>query len=590
MGQIVIWFVLLLLVILIINNFWKQIKGLFYFGRARLSQCQEQNKLLGVVTGEDPLKSLTVTKGVMLSSETKCPLSHNNVVFSKSTCDHNGGVMDSSDGIKLTICKNAINKGKSVTFYIAVDLNGPFKFVAPSDCETDFNMSSPYYWIGVAGACHFQKHIKVEFEHFGACHSSHYRLLCCEDNDEPYTMRPVDYKLRFTVQDDGKSLCEFMIQKFCSFCLDHHHEDTNMHRVSALYLKPDPLGSLNNFSIEIWFTLVISHCLNKSKKSYEGRGLKLNDSYLFEAPSHKNSMYYFTLEYQQAANGWRISHDQSTEIKAKKNYYQGKTIAGAKANEENILFPPCFILDISNTEHICSSCLDIDFTITLYNNKERKNAIKSHTFKLVAKDCKSKGDILPSHIRDNNKPKYKELVEYSKNISSKWTDIATELGVDRVQIGIIECDYPRDVQRQCCEMLHHWLQKYPSACWCDFIEALRTADQNDIANKARGRLVKYLKNIDLLNLEKYLNFVPEDSLQCLVTYLLQHATVNLNSCGNRKEKIKLVSEAYFGEQNPSWTDLYRALKKAKCDNAASLIEATFLPIYNETNISVMLLP
>ena len=56
--------------------------------------------------------------------EIKCPLMHKYIV--SGTYDHNGGVLTSRDGIKITIPKDAIIKGDLVTFYTVVDLCGPF--------------------------------------------------------------------------------------------------------------------------------------------------------------------------------------------------------------------------------------------------------------------------------------------------------------------------------------------------------------------------------------------------------------------------------------------------------------------------------
>ena len=121
------------------------------------------------------------------------PLPNSDIV--SGSCDHNGGVISSEDGIKIIVPAGAIKGGDLVTFHIATGLFGPF--VLPSKCQT--NLASLYYWIGVSGSYHFQKPVKVEFEHFGACDPSHYQLLCCEDDDESYTMRPVDCGLSFSV-------------------------------------------------------------------------------------------------------------------------------------------------------------------------------------------------------------------------------------------------------------------------------------------------------------------------------------------------------------------------------------------------------
>ena len=77
-------------------------------------------------------------------SPTVSPLLGSSVV--SSTCDHNGGIVNSTkDGIKVIIPKGTIKEGDSVTFSIAESLCGPF--VLPLHSQAD--LASPYYWIGV---------------------------------------------------------------------------------------------------------------------------------------------------------------------------------------------------------------------------------------------------------------------------------------------------------------------------------------------------------------------------------------------------------------------------------------------------------
>ena len=105
----------------------------------------------------------------------------------QGSCDHNGGILITEDGMKFTISIGAITDRDLVTFYFATNLHGqhgPFKL--PSCSQTD--ITSPYYWIGVSRLYHFQKPIQVELEHFGAYDASYYQLLCCEDDEECYTM------------------------------------------------------------------------------------------------------------------------------------------------------------------------------------------------------------------------------------------------------------------------------------------------------------------------------------------------------------------------------------------------------------------
>ena len=221
------------------------------------------------------------------------PLPDSNIV--SSSCDHNGGILTSKHGdLKVTIPEGAIKDGDLATFYIATDLFGPF--VLPSKCQAD--VVSPYYWIGANGSYHFHKPIKVEFEHFGACDPSHYQLLCCEDDDESYTMRPVDYELSFTVRDD-MSWCTFRTNHFCSYCLFHGCEDPKINRISAVFLNSNNFQFLNQS--QVWFRFPISYCLKRNEELYTKEGMILDggQSYNFEAPSDKTSVSYFTLTYSK---------------------------------------------------------------------------------------------------------------------------------------------------------------------------------------------------------------------------------------------------------------------------------------------------
>ena len=181
------------------------------------------------------------------------PLPNSNIV--SSSCDHNGGIITSEDGIKLTIPEGAIKDGDLVTFHIATGLFGPF--VLPSKCQAD--VVSPYYWIGVSGSYHFYKPVQVEFEHFGACDPSHYQLLTCEDDDESYIMRRVDYEISFTVQDEI-SLCTFRTNHICSYCLFYDYKDPCINRICAVFLKSKNVQYLNQFSAaQVWFTFPIRY-------------------------------------------------------------------------------------------------------------------------------------------------------------------------------------------------------------------------------------------------------------------------------------------------------------------------------------------
>ena len=297
----------------------------------------------------------------------KCPLSH----ATSGLCDHNGGVLFSKDGdLKLTIPKGAIKDGDLVILSLASDLYGPF--VLPSKCQTD--VVSPYYWIGVSGSYHFYKPIQVEFEHFAvvtACDPSHYQLLCCKDDDESYTMRPVDYDLSFTVQDDI-SWCTFYTEHFCSCCLLHGCEDPINNRIAAIYLKTKDYQCLTHFTAEIWFSFHVSHCLKRNEELYTQEGMVLDKkcSCVFEASCDKSSINYFALTYQQDIYGWNVKHLRSTKVDTKEiNFYNYYTdINELKASEEKGLFPQRFIVDVTKKSD-CNSDLDTTIMIILHNTE-----------------------------------------------------------------------------------------------------------------------------------------------------------------------------------------------------------------------------
>ena len=237
--------------------------------------------------------------------KTKGPLSYSE----SGSCDHNGGVLTSKYGdLIVTIPKGAIKEGDLVTLSLASDLYGPF--ILPLKHRS--GIVSPYYWIGVSELYHFQMPVQVEFEHFAvvtACDPSHYQLLCCEDDDESYTMRPaVGCNPRFTIRDDI-SWCAFNSDNFCSYCLLHGCKDPGISRIAALYLKTKNYQYLTHFTAEVWFSLNISQCLNRNKELYTNQGMELDRTCNcnFEAACDKNSTSYFTLAYPEDVNGWDLN-------------------------------------------------------------------------------------------------------------------------------------------------------------------------------------------------------------------------------------------------------------------------------------------
>ena len=318
---------------------------------------------------EDVPISLSDTVSPLLNPsdfKIKCPLSNGKAV--SGICDHNGGVLTSKDhDLRITIPVGAIEDGHVVKLYIATDFYGPFHYQGYPN-----NLASPYYWIAATGSYRFQKPVQVKFEHFGVVTDpSHYQLLTCEDDDKSHTMRPVDYPLEFTVQDDI-SLCTFQTNHFCSHCL-FNDQVVVPKRISALYLKPENFEHLNHFRIEIWFSFPVSLCLKRNKQLYKNRRLTLDSSYSFEVSCDKNSASCFKLKYCEDIDGWTIKHTLPTVVNTEKvNFYNHYTnMEDLEANEECQLFPPRFILNVERNPE-CTINLNTEINVTLHNAEQRK--------------------------------------------------------------------------------------------------------------------------------------------------------------------------------------------------------------------------
>ena len=273
--------------------------------------------------------------------------------------------MSEGGDLKLTIPQGAIKDGDQVIFCTASDLFGPF--VLPSNCQTD--LASPYYWIGVGESYRFHKPVQVEFEHFAVvtapCDPSHYQLLTCEDDDKPYTLRPVDYYLSFKVYDNV-SLCAFNTKHLRAFCLYHNCKHPMVSRVAALYLKPDDFQYLTRFTVEVWFCLRVRHYLKTCKTYYERKRMTLDASCSFETSCDKSSTSYFTLNYNDDFDGWKIEHSKSRKIRAYEinfyNYYA--SMEALKESGENSLSPPHFIINAVKKPE-CTKDLNTAINISL---------------------------------------------------------------------------------------------------------------------------------------------------------------------------------------------------------------------------------
>ena len=581
----------------------------------------------------------------------------------------------------MTIPKGAIKDGDLVNICTAVDFYGPF--VLPSKCPT--SLVSPYYWIGSTNSYRFQKPVKVELEHFAvvtACDPSHYQLLTCADDDESYTMRPVDYELDFKVQGNI-SLCTFHTQHFCSYCLWHKSDDLVINRIGAFYLKPENFQWLNYYTVEIWFSFLSSYCLKRNKELYTKNGMVLdtNCACSFEVSSDKRSTSYFSLNYKEDFDGWHVDYCRRKEIQTKDinflNYCT--TFEQLKENEENGLFPPRFILKVTKKSK-CDKNLNTSITIALNKDGElikpepvrfnlfvpistttkdptHTNLPKNNSL-LCDNDCVSDNitqadpvcstecdhppnqkdfvyvyghclyqkpepvDLIkydydypyhntnspelgkkPLHsINDHdchsNKPELAKLTKYSTKISSRWQEIALELKIPEHNISTINIDH-RFAQEKCFAMFSTWLNITIHPCWCHFILALYNVGLSSVAEEAKKHIQGYetvnvissntdesiLKDnaIDFHELVRFLKDVPEKNTNYFIICLLQKESaihvikdIRRNS-GSREKNMKKLCEAFLKE-DPSWSKVYEALKKAECNDLADFIEACFLPM------------
>ena len=562
-------------------------------------------------------KKVPKSREILRNLNIKCPLSNNQIVSFQ--CDHKGRVINDENGITLTIPEGAIRNGDLVMFYIAVDMHGPF--VIPSNCKTD--LASPYYWIGVSKSYCFQKHIQVEFEHYGACDPSHYQLLICKDDDESYTMRPVDYELTFRVQG-GRSLCTYYTDHFCSLCLEHNYKDQNKHHICALYLVPADLENIlsqdhmnelepsHNFLVAVWFSYDVPFCLKRNEQLYKKEGMKRKESYLFSASIDETNEYFFELNYPPAADPWCMGYSRSKKILATDlNFHRDPltTVANLKVNEKNGLFPPRFIINLSNSKCNCSTSLNTEITITLRNGSEENKVINSPIkFPILVQKCptpikcslnQSKDITQPDH--DCYEPKLAELMENHAELSSHWKSIACKLQILEHEIEVIKIDH-NNFKDRCREMFKMWLQRTARPCWCHYVEALRAVNLHNLAQKLTARYLKQRSMSADVTVSSIVN-VLEDKDNTLNHHRLKRLLIELtdsivldcdlfyfayrllgikevraikDSNGSRVDKIHQICEAFLKTESPSWNKLYDALKEAQFFDLADKVKVCYL--------------
>ena len=527
--------------------------------------------------------------------------------------DHSGGILTSGDsGLKLIIPEGAIMDGDLVTLYIAIGLYGPFKL--PPHCQ----LASPYYWISVSGSYHFYKPIQVEFEHFAvvtACDPSHYQLLTCEDDDESYSMQPVNYELKFRVQGNV-SLCTFHTYHFCSHCLSHNCKDPMINKIGAFFLKQRNFQSLDEFTVEIWFSFPISYCMKRNEELYTKKGMILHSdsTSIFEASSNRSSRSYFSLSYKHRIYGWHIDHFRFKDIPTEQvNFYNHFTsMKELEIHEEQSLFPPRFILKVSKK---CQYNTDLNtyITVTLCKTKEKKSTdfilcvpvstTTEYTTTSLVKDKSFSPTSIATHNCHENRPTIADLRKFSESISIYWEEIAIMLGVSKDKVSTIDIDYPYS-QKKCFKMFNTWLDTTVHPCWCDFIKALCAVGLERCADDAKAHLIisesvsenKSVASLDInegddlqddtTNLQDLVQFLSDIPKECNLKYFIIHLFPKESAMKvitdirpidvRREDQIKKICEAFSKEKDSSWAKVYRALKKANCNDLADYVKVSFL--------------
>ena len=165
-------------------------------------------------------------------------------------------------------------------------------------------------------------------------------------------------------------------------------------------------------------------------------------------------------------------------------------------------------------------------------------------------------------------------------------------------VSTIDSD-ERILKNKCLEMFKTWLQMETSPCWCHLIRAL-WEDNIKLYHIAREIIAKNLKHEnpiastctsiannsrlkdDLEQLTLFLQDVPESHLVYFIIKLFPKDSareiikdIRCNS-RSKEDSIEKVCVVYFKGEDPSWTEVYTALKKANCDEAADNVEICFL--------------
>ena len=255
-------------------------------------------------------------------------------------------------------------------------------------------------------------------------------------------------------------------------------------------MKPETFHHLSHCRIEIWLSFPIKLCLKRNEELYKKRCLVLDASFKFEALCDQSNASFFTVDYSENIKNWTMKHTLTKKIYIEKvNFYNHYTdMEDLKANEECQLFPPNFILNVVKDPE-CTTTLNTDIIVTLYNIEERKDI--PCTFNLIipvsSKYTSSAPLVIPHHCCQEGVPELRDLVLYSSEISHCWEDVALQLGIPKAKIHEIIADNTKDTNGQCRAMFFVWQERASSPlCWCHFIQALCCLELNEVALKVQN--------------------------------------------------------------------------------------------------------
>ena len=342
--------------------------------------------------------------------------------------------------------------------------------------------------------------------------------------------------------------------------------------------------------------------------------MRVDSSYPFEASTDRNSKDFFTLEYDRIVDKWCIDDGQSTDAQAKEiptnsvNFYNDPDINVEadhkikadilKAKEENKLFPPHFVLYVKNPEYTGDTELDTNIHVVLHKESIDSSDLKI-PFKILVPKYPAGGDKPCGHC--GKIPKFNELIQYRKGISSDWKYLALVLGISCDDVDIINENNHGDVEKKCYDMLSLWLKRETSACWCRFIQALHKVELHKLAEEVQAKhLTRYIitacaapstGNVisvehGTLNPHRLMRFLRtlNDELDCdlyfFVTYLLPENGIevikDIKTCGSREDKITKICQVFLSEEDASWNRFYEALIKADFHGVAETVKSCYL--------------